>query len=527
MFPCSRRPRKRGSAPRDSHVLLVCFWLLSIAPVIAATAFSPDAQTLADATLVVYNPAFPDSKSLAGYYAERRNIPKNQVISLDCPKEEEIERGDYDTAIAEPLRRLFDQNHWWTTRVDEAGHTIVQTNRIRFIALIRGVPLKIRFKALYPGDHPNPDIPGGMSNEAAVDSELAALGFFSRQISGPMVNPYFRSFLPITASEADPRLMLVARLDGPSADQVRRMIDESLAVERKGLWGWTYIDARGITDPRYKVADNWLFHIADQSFADGRPAVVDQFEALYPAGYPMTNAIFYFGWYSEQPAGVMNDPGFKFEPGAIAVHIHSFSAATVRSSTQHWVGPLIEHGAAATLGNVYEPFLVLTPMLDVFHDRLLEGMTFAESAYAAQAAISWMNTCVGDPLYRPFLTEPGVNETRDINPWAVFRDLSTKDRNDQARFLADLYERAKSNPLFYEFAGLVEERNDDVNAALNAFDKAQRTRSHANKFRAFLDELALLVKEHRQTEVHRLIQKGQAEFTGPAEHDILKFYDAQ
>jgi hypothetical protein len=40
----------------------------------------------------------------------------------------------------------------------------------------------------------------------------------------------------------------------------------------------------------------------------------------------MTDAIPYFGWYSEQTAGVFNDPDFHFRPGAIAVHVHSASA---------------------------------------------------------------------------------------------------------------------------------------------------------------------------------------------------------
>jgi uncharacterized protein (TIGR03790 family) len=291
------------------------------------------------------------------------------------------------------------------------------------VALIRGIPLKIRSKSSYPGDHPDPTKPFGMSNEAAVDSELASLGFFTRQISGPMQNPYFRSSESITAASADPRLLLVTRLDGPSANEVHQMIDDAIAAEKRGLWGWTYVDARGIRDPAYKLADDWLFHIADQSLAYGRPVILDQLEALFPSGYPMTNAILYFGWYSEQPAGALGDPGFRFSPGAIAVHLHSFSAASVRTSEHSWAGALIHRGATATLGNVYEPYLALTPTLDIFHDRLLRGMTFAESAYASLLPISWMTTCIGDPLYRPFGKSDQMTET---NPFAKFKELSQR-----------------------------------------------------------------------------------------------------
>ena len=42
----------------------------------------------ADATLVVFNTRDPESRALAEYYAERRRIPADQVIGLDCPLEE-------------------------------------------------------------------------------------------------------------------------------------------------------------------------------------------------------------------------------------------------------------------------------------------------------------------------------------------------------------------------------------------------------------------------------------------------------
>jgi hypothetical protein len=54
------------------------------------------------------------------------------------------------------------------------------------------------------------------------------------------------------------------------------------------------------------------------------------------------------------------------------------------------------------MGNVLEPYLDLTPHVDVFAQRLLQGYTFGEAAYASIRALSWMTTVVGDPLYQPF-----------------------------------------------------------------------------------------------------------------------------
>ncbi len=96
-------------------------------------------------------------------------------------------------------------------------------------------------------------------------------------------------------------------------------------------------------------------------------------------------------------------PPGRFVRGAIAYHLHSFSANTIRNPNANWVGPLIAHGADATMGTVYEPYLVLTPHEDIFARRLIAGDYFAAAAYASIRGLSWMVTVVGDPLYRPFL----------------------------------------------------------------------------------------------------------------------------
>jgi len=132
----------------------------------------------------------------------------------------------------------------------------------------------------------------------------------------------------------------------------------------------------------------------------------------------MDHVAVYLGWYSASVQGPMARDDFQFVPGAIAVHIHSFSGATLRDPHANWCAPLLAHGAAATLGNVYEPYLDLTPHLDIFADRLRNGFNFAESAYASVPAVSWMTTFVGDPLYRPF-GDTDIN-TPDTGPDAEY-----------------------------------------------------------------------------------------------------------
>jgi uncharacterized protein (TIGR03790 family) len=93
---------------------------------------------------------------------------------------------------------------------------------------------------------------------------------------------------------------------------------------------------------------------------------------------------------------------FRFRRGAVAYHLQSFSGADIRDPEKHWVGPLLVHGACATAGAVYEPFLGGTPQVDVLVARLLEGYAWGEAAWMAQPQVSWQICFIGDPLYRPF-----------------------------------------------------------------------------------------------------------------------------
>ena len=92
--------------------------------------------------------------------------------------------------------------------------------------------------------------------------------------------------------------------------------------------------------------------------------------------------------------------GIHFLPGAIAAHIHSYSAATLRDENSCWA-PLFSRGAAATVGNVYEPYLELTAHLDILNDRLLHGFTFAESVFMSSRVLSWMGVAGGRSALSP------------------------------------------------------------------------------------------------------------------------------
>lgn len=472
----------------------------------------------ADATLVVFNSRDPESRGLAEYYAERRRVPADQVVGLDCPLEEEISRQQYIDTIEQPLRALFDRKKWWSLRTGFEDQREVSDNRIRFVVLMRGIPLKIKTTIQPPAPdatpppRPHAGDPIRRHDEAAVDSELSILGAFRDDPFGIINNPYYRRFSPILDSAVSVGLLLVARLDAPTAETVRRMIDDTLLAERIGLYGWSYIDRRSIPESGYREGDDWLQNAAAECWNHGIPVILDNSPAIFPGGFAVTDAALYYGWYDWQAGGAMAAP--QFTPGAIAVHIHSFSARTLRDPNAHWAAPLLVRGAAATLGNVYEPYLDLTPHLDIFNERLLQGFTFAESAYMSLKVLSWMTTVVGDPLYRPFAGGQSGDWRRQPDsaaaPWiALQKQLRQGSRAGltQTLYLARL---ARETPtgLNYEALGMLQSFYGEPREAVKSLESAGTLyKNPAEAFRTVVERIRILQSLGDKTAALKLIDR--------------------
>jgi uncharacterized protein (TIGR03790 family) len=476
--------------------------------VCASLAFAE--KPLAPATIVVFNTDVSESVELAKFYAQQRGIARDHLVGLSVSKTEEISRDEYDTMIRDPLRKIFTERGWWTMEKGKGTEpSRVTGSNIRFVALMKGMPLKIRAASDYPGDKTGPG-PVLNRNDASVDSEIAALANFSNQISGMLQNPYFQSYRAITEVE-NSILLLVCRLDAPQVATVRRMITDAVETEKTGLSGRAYIDGAHNTAPGLNVGDHWLTEARDQLHKAGIPLIFEDTPELFPNSYPMSDCALYFGWYAGAVAGPFTQPDFQFRRGAVAVHIHSFSASTLHDENANWAGPLVTKGAAATLGNVYEPYLQLTPHLDLFNDRLLHGFTFAESAYMSVPALSWMSVMVGDPLYRPYaawLQLEGNSKT--ASDWSAYHDFAVKNASLPApeyRAAAKQFAARTRNAPMLEDLGLMEAAAENYTGATGCFDLARTLYTKRDDIlRTVLEEADALGKDKKQKRALDLIR---------------------
>ena len=166
---------------------------------------------------------------------------------------------------------------------------------------------------------------------AAVDSEMTLIMAGPYQKSGWLPNPFNLGFerLPVI-SRVRAKTLMVGRLDGPTPATARRLVDDALEVERTGLSGVFYLDARGLkgqaTPGGYVWFDQHLLHLSDllKKYSDLK-VVLDQKPGLFPPG-SCPDAALYCGWYSL--ANYV--PAFTWNKGAVGYHVASSEATTLK-----------------------------------------------------------------------------------------------------------------------------------------------------------------------------------------------------
>lgn len=428
-------------------------FLILSASVLTATASPPPISP--DSVAILYNNQEPESEELARTYALARNIPRSNLVGLELSKKGEITRKEYNDSLRDPLLALFKSRDWWQMGKTRDGQILPGSSKITTLVCMRGVPYKIK-RAAVP-QQPNAKLPKHFSkaNEAAVDSELAIVGVQNLPTLGPINNAYFKKDIGIASAKL-PFMLLVGRIDAPSYAICKRMIYDAIETEKRGLWGMCYLDFAK-KGAGYLIGDQWLGSIAKLNEQTGIPTVTDRNKQTYTTNYPMNNAALYYGWYTTHRNGPLLNPNFKFRRGAVAVHLHSYSASNLRDANKNWTGPILAKGAAATIGNIYEPYLHLTHHLDIFHDRLIKGYSLVEASYMACPSLSWQNVVLGDPLYRPFIHLDGSGEKDDFDrDYRAIRVANQVWGNEPEKLVKKLRTAAAagSNATLYEYLGL-------------------------------------------------------------------------
>lgn len=484
-----RQPRGNGSWPlvhwrRVTPLLPTLLWLV-------ASSVTPAFAAPADSVLVLYNSAVEDSKGVAAHYFAARQLPGERLLGLPLPTGETMTRAEFREQLQEPLLKALAERGLWKTRADVLTREFNATNppavtesQIRYLVLCHGVPLRIApDKGLAePGaDKLQPEL---RRNEAAVDSELAALPLaLGRHVLNSALQNRHYAATNSAALHPTNGILLVARLDGPSAALARGLVDKAMQAERDGLWGRAYFDARGISDGGYLAGDEWLRKAAETMRRFGFETVLDDAPPTFSAGYPLSQVGLYAGWYDGAVSGPFKAGAVEFLPGAVAYHLHSFSAHTLRAADRNWCGPLLARGVTATMGCVEEPFLAGTPDLSIFFHRLtVAGWTFGEAAWAASGSLSWQTTVVGDPLYQPFGRHPAelhadlIKRRSPLVAWSHLRvvNLNLAQGVSAAEMVGYLNEQTetKTSPVLLEKLGDLQLKLEKPDLAVAAWDKA-------------------------------------------------------
>jgi uncharacterized protein (TIGR03790 family) len=342
--------------------------------------------------LLLINSASPASIEIGTYYAQKRSVPSENIVRLQLPLTESIERADYERLIETPLAA-------WLTRT-------FSQDRILYIVLTKGIPLRINGTT------------GQDGTIASVDSELTLL---YRKLTGVPVppagrinNPYFlgnsspTQRTPFTHENYD--IFLVSRLDGYTVADVRGLIDKGVSPVSAGVF---IVDDRAASPP-----NAWLKSAADALVESKRQVTYDTTATVVKDA---KNVLGYYSWGSNDPAIRERQFNLTFANGALAGMFVSTDGRTMNEPPSDWKigtwedatthfagspqslsGDLIRAGVTGTAGHVAEPFLDATIRPNILFPSYLAGANLIEAFYLSMPFLSWQTVVIGDPLCAPF-----------------------------------------------------------------------------------------------------------------------------
>ncbi|MCW5964947.1 MAG: TIGR03790 family protein [Bryobacterales bacterium] len=363
-------------------------------PQVSAASPPNSLESLSSSVLVVYHSGLEESREVAEHYVRRRGIPRLHLCGVEFPASHVV-RGDHYLEQVKPVVRKC---------LERIG-----PDRVLYIVLSYLTPSQV----MIPGQR----------FEAALDSLLADIWDQANPDPLPvqvrLPHPYFAAhdsagnrfvrFLPfeVYREEADqPRIYSVWRLDGPTAEIAKGLVDRAMEAEEnggptgKGCFDRNTRDVQYKADSSYATGEWDIQRASELASMAGFPVVLDMEPQEFgesPAPKRCEPAALYAGWYS---LNNYND-AFTWSAGAIGLHIDSASALHVRQGP-NWVHNALRQGITVTAGAVTEPYLTNYPQADgILHD-LFTGANVGDAFLRNTRLLKFRFVYLGDPLYRPF-----------------------------------------------------------------------------------------------------------------------------
>ncbi len=215
-------------------------WALGFATMACATLGLAQPVPLKDRVLILVNDRVPDSVAVGQYYAAKRNIPAGNMLHLKTVTDEAISDADFRSQIEAPLKKFLDANNG------------AMRGKILYIVPTYGVPVRI-------------------GQQFGVDSVISMMYAGHEDLKPPLRNPYaapvgsrpphFDEWSDKVAATGSFKMFVVTRLDGPSAEIAKGLVDKALAGERSLNLksGVAYFGYQGTRHP-----DEWQFAIDEE-----------------------------------------------------------------------------------------------------------------------------------------------------------------------------------------------------------------------------------------------------------------------
>ncbi len=343
-------------------------------------------------TLVLYTTQSTVSQEVATYYQNARNIPAENVLGLDVPVNYYISLQNYLDLIRTPVLNYLENNNL--------------TDKIIFVVLTKDMPVFVE--------------------QVAVDALLADV----YRDPPETISDYFVTISDISTSphdyylskkrfSSDYDMIITSRIDAPTVDLAKSLVDQALFVERHPSFieqNIMWIDNRGDTpylwNGLYSQAERFIATSALEMHLAGISYQQDTKSSLFSLN-SCTDTQFYYGWYSYH--NFQDVFSGYLMPGSVAGHLDSASFYNIRNTgDNNWGVHLLERGATVVYGATVEPYTAAFPVGGIMYSRFFRGFTIGEAYWCAANNLGWRLMLVGDPLYNPYESQDIADTTDPV-----------------------------------------------------------------------------------------------------------------